>query len=245
MIRKGNVSVVEQDPELEWSSTTGFRATRKFRGLKEDILGMVPMLQMAGFSFRISPDEDGPMSECVMTAPDAQAGADASAETELTPLWTVAGNDIEKDLESHPKWIDLAVSTRENLRDFKNGSKKEGDVVVAEADLTSSDAADFYDLIKAGTTSYTISQIVVQRTMTVSPSYAGAIAMTNVNRIYSKAGLTSAESIPGTIVFSLLAGYYLKRTPTITQQPNGRFQITNEWWYADTWSTLLYGDVIA
>jgi hypothetical protein len=113
---------------------------------------------------------------------------------------------------------------------------------LAEGDT---DAEEFALLIRAGTTSYTLSQIVVQRTMTVAPSYAGAAAMTNVNRIYTKAGLTTAESIPNTIVFSLLAGQYLKRTPTITQQPNGRYQINNEWWHADSWSTLLYGDVIA
>ena len=242
MIRKGNVSVIEQDKEIEWNSTTGFRATRKFRGLKDDILGMVPAMRQAGHTFRISPDEDGPMAECVMTAPDAQDGADPNAETEITTIWTVAGNDIEKDIESHPEWIDLAQSSRENLRDFKNGSKKEGDVVLAEGDTN---AEAFKTLIKAGTTSYTISQIVVQRTMTVAPTYsAGAESMTNVNRIYSKAGLTSAESIPNTIFFSLLAGYYLKRTPTITQQANGSYQITNEWWHADTWSTLLYGSVI-
>ena len=242
MIRKGNVSVIEQDPEIEWNSTSGFRATRKFRGLKDDILGMVPAMRQAGFSFRISPDEDGPMSECVMSAPDAQDGADASAETEITTTWTVAGNDIEKDIESHADWVGLALSSRENLRDFKNGSKKEGDVVLAEGDTN---AEAFKTLIKAGTTSYTISQIVVQRTMTVGPGYAGAAAMSYINRIYSQGGLTAAEGIPLTIVFTMLAGYYLKRTPTITQQPNGRFQITNEWWHADTWSTTLYGSVVA
>ena len=240
MIKKGNVSVIEQDPEIEWSSTNGFRSTRKFRGLKDDILGMVPSMRQAGYSFRISPDEDGPMSECIMTAPDAQDGADAGAETEITTIWTVAGNDIEKDIESHSDWIDLAETEREHLRDFKNGSKKESEVAT-----TTADGAEFKTLIKAGTTSYTISQIVVQRTMTVNPTYsAGSDSMVNVNRIYSKAGLSTAESIPDTIFFSLLAGQYLKRTPTITQQGNGRYQITNEWWHADTWSTLLYGTVI-
>jgi hypothetical protein len=240
MIRKGNVTVIEQDREIEWNSTSGFRSTRKFRGLKDDILGMVPAMRQAGYSFRISPDEDGPMSECVVSAPDAQDGADPNAETEISTIWTVAGNDIEKDIESHPDWLTLAETERENLRDFKNGSKKE-----SEAATTTADGAAFKTLIKAGTTSYTISQIVVQRTMTVAPTYsAGAASMTNVNRIYSKAGLTSAENIPGTIFFSLLAGYYLKRTPTITQQANGSYQITHEWWHADTWSTLLYGSVI-
>jgi hypothetical protein len=80
--------------------------------------------------------------------------------------------------------------------------------------------------------------------MTVSPGFYEAASMTNVNRIYTKASLTTAEGIPGTIVFSMLDGQYLKRTPTITQQPNGRFQIVNEWWHADTWSTLLYGSVL-
>ena len=196
MIRKGNVTVVEQDSEIEWNALTGYRATRKFRGLKDDILGMVPAMRQAGFTFRITPDEDGPMSECVMTAPDAQDGADPSADTEITTTWTVAGNDIEKDLESHPNWLDLAETERELLREYKDGTKKE-----SEALTTTTHGANFKTLIKAGTTSYTISQIVVQRTMTVAPSYAGAASMTNVNRIYSKAGLSSAESIPDTIVF--------------------------------------------
>ena len=240
MIKKGNVTVVEQDREIEWSSTTGFRSTRKFRGLKDDILGMVPSMRQAGYTFRISPDEDGPMSECVMTAPDAQDGADSSAETEITTIWTVAGNDIEKDIESHADWLTLAETEREHLREYKDGSKKESAVATSTPD-----GAEFKTLIKAGTTSYTISQIVVQRTMTVNPTYsAGSDSMTNVNRIYSKDGLTTAEDIPSTIFFSLLAGQYLKRTPSITQQGNGRYQITNEWWHADTWSTLLYGTVI-
>ena len=240
MIRKGNVTVVEQDSEIEWNALTGYRATRKFRGLKDDILGMVPAMRQAGFTFRITPDESGPMSECVMTAPDAQDGADPSADTEITTTWTVAGNDIEKDLESHPNWLDLAETERELLREYKDGTKKE-----SEALTTTTHGNNFKTLIKAGTTSYTMSQIVVQRTMTVGPGYAGAAAMTNINRIYSQTGLTAAEGIPLTIVFTMLPGYYLKRTPTITQQPNGRFQITNEWWHADTWSTTLYGAVIA
>jgi hypothetical protein len=240
MIKKGNVSVIEQDPEIEWSSTTGFRATRKFRGLKDDIVGMVPSMRQAGYSFRITPDESGPMAECVMTAPDAQDGADASAETEITTTWTVAGNDIEKDLESHPNWLSMAETERELLREYKDGSKKESEVTT-----TTTHGANFKTLIKAGTTSYTISQIVVQRTMTVGPGYAGAAAMSNINGIYSASGLSSTENIPPTIVFTLLSGFYLKRTPTITQQPNGRFQITNEWWHADTWSTTLYGAVVA
>ena len=240
MIKKGNVSVIEQDPEIEWNSTTGFRATRKFRGLKDDILGMVPSMRQAGYTFRITPDEDGPMSECVMTAPDAQDGADASAETEITTTWTVAGNDIEKDLESHANWLSMDEAEREALREYKAGSKKE-----SEVETTTTNGSNFKALIKAGTTSYTISQIVVQRTMTVGPGYAGAAAMSNINGIYSASGLSAAENIPATIVFTLLSGFYLKRTPTITQQPNGRFQIPNEWWHADTWSTTLYGSVVA
>ena len=240
MIKKGNVGVVACDPEIEWSSTNGFRATRKFRGLKADILGQVPLMQLAGYSFRITPDEDGPMADCVMTAPDAQDGAAANAETELTTTWTVAGNDIEKDLEAHPNWLSMAETERELLREYKAGSKKESEVTT-----TTTHGDNFKTLIKAGTTSYTISQIVVQRTMTVGPGYAGAAAMTNINGIYSEAGLASAESIPSTIVFTMLSGYYLKRTPTITQQPNGRFQIVTEWWHADTWSETLYGAVVA
>ncbi len=238
-ILKGDVSVIEADPEIEWNSNTGYRATRKFRGLKQDILGLVPSMQQLGYSFRISPDDEGPMSECTLTAPDAQDGASNDAATELTTIWTVAGNDIEKSIEHHSSWSTLSETEREALRDFSNGTKKE-----SETNVSSATAISFKTLIAAGTTSYSLSQIVVQRTMTVAPGFAGAASMDNVNRIYTKASLTNAESIPTTIVFSMLDGQYIKRTPTITQQPNGRFQIQNEWWHADTWSTTLYGSVL-
>ena len=241
MIKKGDLSLTEADSEIEWSSATGYRATRKFRGLKQDILGLIPSMQLLGYSFRITPEEEGPMSECTLTAPDAQDGAAPETEFnfELTTVWTVAGNDLEKSIENKSEWTDLPEEERDDLRDFLNGSKKE-----TEVEVTTSNGIAFRDLIKAGTTSYTMSQIVVQRTMTVSPGYAGAASMANVNRIYTKESLTAAEGIPATIVFSMLDGQYLKRTPTITQQPNGRFQIVSEWWHADTWSTLLYGAVL-
>ena len=239
MIKKGDLSLTEADPEIEWNSNTGYRATRKFRGLKQDILGLVPSMQQLGYSFRITPDDEGPMSECTLTAPDAQDGAAADGDLELTTVWTVAGNDLEKSIENKSEWTSLPDAERDDLRDILNGTKKE-----TEVSVSTTNGVAFRDLIKAGTTSYTLSQIVVQRTMTVSPGFAGAASMTNVNRIYTKASLTTAEGIPGTIVFSMRDGQYLKRTPTITQQPNGRFQIVNEWWHADTWSTLLYGSVL-
>ena len=239
MIKKGDLSLTEADPEIEWNSNTGYRATRKFRGLKQDILGLVPSMQQLGYSFRITPDDEGPMSECTLTAPDAQDGAAADGDLELTTVWTVAGNDLEKSIENKSEWTSLPDAERDDLRDFLNGTKKE-----TEVDVSTTNGVAFRDLIKAGTTSYTLSQIVVQRTMTVSPGFAGAASMTNVNRIYTKDSLTTAEGIPATIVFSMLDGQYLKRTPTITQQPNGRFQIVNEWWHADTWSTLLYGSIL-
>jgi hypothetical protein len=239
MIKKGDLSLTEADPEIEWNSNTGYRATRKFRGLKQDILGLVPSMQQLGYSFRITPDDEGPMSECTLTAPDAQDGAAADGDLELTTVWTVAGNDLEKSIENKSEWTSLPDAERDDLRDFLNGTKKE-----TEVSVSTTNGVAFRDLIKAGTTSYTLSQIVVQRTMTVSPGFYEAASMTNVNRIYTKASLTTAEGIPGTIVFSMLDGQYLKRTPTITQQPNGRFQIVNEWWHADTWSTLLYGSVL-
>ena len=170
---------------------------------------------------------------------NSQDGAAADGDLELTTVWTVAGNDLEKSIENKSEWTSLPDAERDDLRDFLNGTKKE-----TEVSVSTTNGVAFRDLIKAGTTSYTLSQIVVQRTMTVSPGFAGAASMTNVNRIYTKASLTTAEGIPDTIVFSMLDGQYLKRTPTITQQPNGRFQIVNEWWHADTWSTLLYGSVL-
>jgi hypothetical protein len=35
-------------------------------------------------------------------------------------------------------------------------------------------------------------------------------------------------------------GAWLMRTTTSTQQPNGKVQIVEEWWHADSWSQFIW-----
>jgi len=76
--------------------------------------------------------------------------------------------------------------------------------------------------------------VVITSNSTIQP------VLTNVGKVYSTAALQSAENIPGTIKFSLPDGYWLKRTPTVDQYGTDKWQITQEYWHADSYSTFLY-----
>jgi hypothetical protein len=96
---------------------------------------------------------------------------------------------------------------------------------------------------------YVRSQYVLRKTQTVSSRSQIAVSFTNVENIHTTAQVTSAETIPATLLFSISGipepasaeGYlfgWLKKTPTVSQT-GLHFQITQEYWL-ERWSTFTY-----
>jgi len=233
-IIKGNPEVQELPAEREYSVTRGWRTVRRFRGSRQAIDDFIPVALQDGSSIRVQPGDDG-VSTLEVWFDDAQDGSSVDAEAQITTTWSVNSNDLEKDLFTHAKFDALVEADQQALRDLR-----ESKIGIADAPSTG-DAAEFANLIIAGVTGYTISQIVLRRTKLISSVAAIYAVNANANKRYTRAGLIAAEGIPLAVRAEMPgAGQWLARTGQKEQLSSGKYQVTQEWWHADSWSPLIY-----
>lgn len=219
-----------------WSAQRGAMAVvQRWRGPREDAVSLLYSMQGQCAVLRLEDDSGG----YATVVAEFDTLPTLPAPTELPgPRWDLQGNDLEKDLFTHPEFEAMDSDQRELLRkvraDAVNADRSEIDPTGAPA--------DFLNLILLGTQSYTISQYVLRATIAVPGTFNPAVPITalNVGKVYEdNADLIVAEAIPA-LPFALPAGMWLKRTPVWTQQDGRRWQYVQEWWHATTWSARLY-----
>jgi hypothetical protein len=236
-IQKGTPEVIEQPSEREYNAQTGWRTVRRWRGTREACELFVPQLLNSVNSFRINVEDGSPMATIEGWVDNAQDGSSVDSEAQITTAWEVFGNDLEKDIFDHPRFAALAVGDREVLKSFRDGSL---DYNEAAFQLSGApDAADYLDALDSKQESYTVAQIVLRRTKSVASLAAVYCINSNANKTYTRAQLIAAEGVPSAVITEMPStGKWLARTGQKAQQSNGRYQITQEWWHADTWSFL-------
>lgn len=120
------------------------------------------------------------------------------------------------------------------------------DVVVSDITGYGMSATPFLELMDSLSkqhTSFNVSSVALRKVVTATKGAIFKADLVGINAVYKTATLEAAESIPATIKFSLpTSGSWLKKGPKCEQQSNGTWIITQEWWYADSWDTFLYGE---
>lgn len=210
-------------------------------------------LVQAGIEHELEPDINSPMATLTYIVNGAD---DGSNEDDLVvDLWTLDGEDEQRPIRDHPNSRTLNTASAgiilkidEQIEQFQKDSisNPSAEFVldpVSIAGLTSGQQAlaqSYVDAILRGADQYSASRWVLRNTKTVSPMTSVRPVMNNVNRIYTTAQLISDYSIPNTILFTLPAGFWLKRTPEVEQLSNGKFQIRQEFVWSEEYSTYLY-----
>jgi hypothetical protein len=98
--------------------------------------------------------------------------------------------------------------------------------------------------LAAGTDAWPISRYVLRHTLTVAWGSSIRPAYTNVGRMISTQSLIATERPSFFLLDDLPAGYWLKRTPKVTQSGPGRWSVIQEWWHADAFSEFIYGTAV-
>ncbi len=255
MKQAGNTNVVELNPSLRGDGAQGVKATRRFRGLRGELLNMVHYINAPGITWDLE-DDDPPFAILEVRFGDAQDGTPLDSAAVTTPIWSMDGNDLEKSLWEHP---DLATWLDDNLPANGVPDQAWNDVVNELRDLVDGsisledvpwwnnipeEPARIVGLMLKKVESFTVSQYVLRRVVIVPGTYSGTMATANANKQFTKTQLQTAEFLPNALFFELpSAGAWLKRTPSMRQLEDGRWEITNEWWHADVWSAALYPPV--
>ena len=236
IIRTGAPGPTLKARDLTWQRGQGFRSRLVYRGTRDECIAQFSNVSLGAQTVSMIQEGDSPMCTLETTFGNAMDGSQNDQANLLTEIWTLDGNDLEKPIFSHAKFQALTTVEQQALRDYESQQSK------ATTAITSSDGLLFLVEIKKKTQGYTISQYVLRRVQTIDPAWTSQIDATNANNYYSStANLLAAEpNIPTIIIPTFPAGMWLKRTPKIQQQSNGKYEATQEWWHADSWSSLFY-----
>ena len=242
MIYTGTIGPTELQPEMRYTPIRGWQTVRIWRGSPEAILGLVPYVAYAAINIEVVPDP--PYTQLRVTYGLLDDGSQPSDPNHVTSLWTLQGNDLEKSLWEHPKVVAVLdamddAGLAQFRQDIAAALEKHTPPSLASFSSNATLVAFYRELLR-GTESFNVSQYVLRHTQTVPPNSNVKPSLTNVGKVFSTTLLSTAESIPGTILFTLPDGSWLKRTPTVEQTGNGKFQITQEWWHAIAYSPFLY-----
>jgi len=234
--------LTEQPTRREYDPRDGWSTLVTYHGPTAAVQGVIPNLVNQGLRFSEFPVQDG-VRGIEIRFSDARDGAapPTNPDDEQTTTWELVGNDLNKDLFDHANYTALPDANKKTLKDYRNGAKK-----IDDADVTAltGNAQKFRDLITKGVEGYTVAQYILRKTGVVALDWSGTFGVTNVGDYYATtADLTTAELVPATLKFSMPSGEWLKRTPTIRQNRDGRWVGTQEWWHADTWSDVLYDEI--
>lgn len=94
-----------------------------------------------------------------------------------------------------------------------------------------------------GTAKFPVSQWVARRVMTGPLTSSLRGVRTNVNRMVTSAYLTDVEGMPDNLLDGIVAGYWLKQTPSVDREGN-LLKVTNEWWWAEDYDRFALLDPI-
>jgi hypothetical protein len=261
-------SYVELLSGTEYDPRGGASVIRSWHGSSTALSSLDLTYRAAGRRTSMEPQSDGSYVLRVrFGAEDSQ-----SPEEPLSTIWELVGNDLEKSIWTLPV-VETAMDQITNIHErarIRHWAEllAKGELTTVgpdggEISLTISDvtglAADYgmtdttalqsvIENIARGVESWTISQYVLRRTVTLAANAGDALkpAYTYVGKVMTKAQVESLEGVPSTLKFNLPDATvpgdpcYLKRTPTVTQVAADKWQVVSEWWHADDYSDLIY-----
>jgi hypothetical protein len=254
------VQVQELESTTRYDPRTGWTTIRHWKGEPSQIALYETSAATSGYRFSTS--WDGGYKVISVDYPESESN---DPSVPLSENWEADTNYIQKDIWSLPTvQTELAKIGgtespqvrgffRNDLESLARGNPitlgedgEETTVTLAILlDVASLYGADwtvflalFNDLTK-GVTSYEIEQYVVRQTKVTNNSSSIVAARENLGRMHTAAFMES--QLPEDVKFEVPEdGYWLKRKPSVSRIEKGKWEIVQEWWHTDAYSTLIY-----
>ena len=254
---QGTYDSISLQPAQRWTPRGGFITNPRTKLLNGSVASFTASLRANGYAYEVEPLGESPYSIVTTIAVEP----DATADTILNDLWELDGNDLEKDywnasavkeFLSGATLLQRAIvrkTVEEYVREGGSESDLKRDVAIAlsfaqNTILLPAEEAILELIVKdlvSGIQSYAEAAYVLRRTVTVPAGTTLAPSFGNANKIFTSAQLVATETtIPLNLRASLPGGYWQKKTPTASQQPDGRWSYRVEYWWAEEYSTMLY-----
>lgn len=237
-------SMEEQRMVRRWTARTGWSYVRSWRGLDGDCAALISQLQALGVDVDVE-DEEGPYA---IVRGNFLGGEDGIVPApEITTVWTRRSNVGEKSIYDHPTSVELGEAV---LKEIQNQVDKSVSWAVAKAAVEAKATAEgvnqvtAVDLLRLATRNveaYIETQYVLRKTQIVPKKANLVVQDTNVGKLLTTSTLNTLEQVPTNLLFTLPVGNWLKMPPEIDQRSDGKWEVVEEWWYAESPATYLYG----
>ena len=170
----------------------------------------------------------------------SRLGDEKEFEDEDTITWSLTGNDMEKDILTHPHLVDASEADFDILRKLKSDPTMSPPNIMDFTGIPTQKPYDISILIRMGVMTYSVSQWVLRRSAVLHSESTTQAALDDVGKQFTKAQLESFEGMPSNLKFTLPAtGVWIKRTPSVGLD-GSRYTIDGEYWHPDYASTILY-----
>ena len=257
----GHNGYAELKPASSWDPRRGWTIIRRYKGVQAAIDALAVTLINAGvrFSREVMPDGGYHILNATYGAEETQPPNEA-----LSDLWDLDGNDFEKSLWLKPeirnvlqKYIDpdgtpssIYLEVRADIAAIAAGEKYGADVywwgkpgtVFTPQELTT--IKRFVAALILGVDSYHLSAWVLRRRRVIASNSIIKPSNSYVNMIFqSTAGLMAIEGVPTNLAFDLPNGIWLKKSPKRSQIAADKWEISQEYYWADEYSDFAYATV--
>lgn len=223
----GTSNPVQQSVVKRWAYTTGETQTTTYRGVYAGVASLYDQFKaVAGYAPSIdSLDITYQRGQGVLTVNQVQDG-------EI--MYELLGNEVNVPVWHHPYFAALSgVNVDEVRRTFERGEVLGVNPYVPAAEPYHT----LYEMLAYGYETYLRSAYVLRSSQIVSKRSTVQAAYTGVNTVQAPPDTQNVNSLIG----ALPPGEWLYKTPQVRMYGAKKWQMQREWWWAEGWSTILYG----
>jgi hypothetical protein len=178
-------------------------------------------------------DEGKGLGTLTIQKADAESVIGTSVENGVTKLYEMFANEYLKPVHQNAWFTGDGGLTVDQIVEVYKAFDAQQTGVSFSNDLQT----DLYDLLCKGTADYFESGYVIRESKIVNGRNAVRANFTLVNKVSAPPDNAAANTLIG----SLPAGEWLKKSPIVRQITKTRWHIETEWWWAEKWSAVLYG----
>jgi len=229
-----------------YDPASGDRTLRRYKGNHDDVLAQYQSLLGSAYRVSIEPIEGTPKSILTIDEIGAPGG---NVDENVQTVWTLQSTVEDAPLAEHPKFkAVLSLMPDEGLAQF-NADLDEwlsGTVPSAWSGGLGGlgDLEDYVRLRGEGVDTWQRARYTLRKVKTVAANSAIVVSHANVLRYYTGAqiGGIDGDAPPTALIGTLPAGHWLKMPPQIDQLSNGRYTLSQEWWYGEIgeWDPRIY-----
>ena len=234
--------IVEQGDDWGFDRQAGFTLIRRWRGNKQWADAYLSDLANDSNVLRARRTQDGDSPIYTVTAEYGQIQTQAETDGTIPYFWELAPTLIERSVFNFGAYSTLTKEQKTAVR--KAFEENTENPTFADPNKTLQE--QLYGLLVDGEETYQATTFVLRLNRTHSSAYANTISTTDVAKLYTYAQIQSeASAISSPISVAINSntpsgGYWLKQAPVLIELSNRKLQLTQEWWWSDNWSTILY-----